>query len=117
MDDPAVTRNCYILMYEREDEREKEFTEMDASSNSGKDVEGEDLEDNIDFVQPDYKAVSNSSFNYVSYYVVVDTLKAFGKEVATIVRRFLPRHKIVASRNKALEQKFKPPVYSPSCEE
>lgn len=38
-------------MYEREDEREKEFTEMDASSNSGKDVEGEDLEDNIDFVQ------------------------------------------------------------------
>ncbi|XP_052719727.1 uncharacterized protein LOC128191610 isoform X2 [Crassostrea angulata] len=51
MDDPAVTRNCYILMYEREDEREKEFTEMDASSNSGKDVEGKDLEDNRDFVQ------------------------------------------------------------------
>uniref|UniRef100_A0A8W8MPV2 Uncharacterized protein n=1 Tax=Magallana gigas TaxID=29159 RepID=A0A8W8MPV2_MAGGI len=44
------------------------------------------------------------------YFVVVDTLKAFGKEVATIVRRFLLRHKIVASRKKALEQKFKPPV-------
>uniref|UniRef100_A0A8W8LC31 Ubiquitin-like protease family profile domain-containing protein n=1 Tax=Magallana gigas TaxID=29159 RepID=A0A8W8LC31_MAGGI len=43
------------------------------------------------------------------YFVVVDTLKAFGKEVATIVRRFLLRHKIVAPRNKALEQIFKPP--------
>eukprot|EP00105_Crassostrea_gigas_P035281 XP_019919429.1 PREDICTED: sentrin-specific protease 5-like isoform X2 [Crassostrea gigas] len=201
MDDPAVTRNCYILMYKREDEREKEFTEMDASSSSGKDVEGEDLEDNIDFVQKeegftsaligpyqvnaeDIKSLDGSnwitdqvvnSYLYMiqsytndtafmdsfwvphcikkgvmqvrkvnnlehkrvllipvhkpahwglvivyiqeGYFVVVDTLKAFGKEVATIVRRFLPRHKIVASRNKALEQKFKPPVYSPSCEE
>lgn len=194
MDDPAVTRNCYILIYEREDEREREFTEMDVSTDPGNDVEGEELEDNIEFVQKqegstslligpyqvhaeDIKSLEGSnwitdqvvnSYLYMvqsctndtafldsfwvphcirkgvmqvrkvdnletkrvllipvhkpahwglviayiqeGYFIVVDTLKAFGKKVATIVRRFLLRHKIVASRNKALEQKFKPPV-------
>ncbi|XP_078331209.1 sentrin-specific protease 5-like [Crassostrea virginica] len=44
------------------------------------------------------------------YFILVDTLKAFGNDVAAIVRRFLLRHKIVSTRNKALEQKFKPPI-------
>lgn len=73
MDDPAVTRNCYILIYEREDEREREFTEMDVSTDSGNDVEGEELEDNIEFVQ---KQEGSTSLLIGPYQVNAEDIKS-----------------------------------------